>query len=130
MSLPDWLILALFVVLVLASGMHVLSASGHFPAHGRRAELRGFGSSLLFGSITLVAAALIAGTIATAVSLPWPALVLGGGAAILLAPVTLQLFPDRFIDGRGALIWLAVCTIAASALIGLTARLDCFSAQN
>lgn len=131
MSLPDWLILALFVVLVLASGMHVLSASGHFPAHGRSAELRGFGSSLLlFGSIALVAAALIAGTIATAMSAPWPALVLGGGAAILLAPVILQLFPDRFIDGRGALIWLAVCAIAASALIGLTARLDCFSAQN
>ena len=61
MALPDWLTLALFVVLVLVSGMHGLSASGHFPARGRSSELSGFGgSSLLFGSIALVAAALLA----------------------------------------------------------------------
>jgi hypothetical protein len=124
MALPDWLTVVLFVVLVLLSGMHGLSASGHFPARGRRAELRGLGgSSLLFGSIALVAAALIAGIIATAMSAPWPALVLGGGAAILLAPITLQLFSDRFVDGRGALISFAGGAIAAVVLIALTARL-------
>jgi hypothetical protein len=124
MALPDWLTLALFVVLVLLSGMHGLSASGHFPARGRRAELRDLGgASLLFGSIALVAAALIAGTIATAMSVPWPALVLGGGAAILLAPITLQLFSDRFVDGRGALISFAGGAIGAVVLIALTARL-------
>ena len=124
MALPDWLTLALFVVLVLVSGMHGLSASGHFPARGRSSELSGFGgSSLLFGSIALVAAALIAGTIATAMTAPWPALVLGGGAAILLAPIALQLFSDRFVDGRGALIWLAGGAAAAAVLIALKASL-------
>jgi hypothetical protein len=124
MALPDWLTLALFFALVLLSGMHGLSASGHFPARARRAELRGLGgSSLLFGSIALVAAALIAGTIATAMSAPWPALVLGGGAAVLLAPITLQLFSDRFVDGRSALISFAGGAIVAAVLIALTARL-------
>jgi hypothetical protein len=124
MALPDWLTLALFVVLVLVSGMHGLSASGHFPAGGRRAELSGLGgASLLFGSIALVAAALIAGTIAAALSAPWPALVLGGGGALLLAPITLQLFSDRFVDGRGALISFAGGAIAAAVLIALMARL-------
>jgi len=56
-------------------------------------------------------------------SAPWPALVLGGGAAILLAPITLQLFSDRFVDGRGALISFAGGAIAAVVLIALTARL-------
>jgi hypothetical protein len=124
MALPDWLTLALFVVLVLVSSMHGLSASGHFPARGRRAELSSLGgASLLFGSIALVAAALIVGTIAAAMSSPWPALVLGGGAALLLAPITLQLFSDHFVDGRGALIAFAGGAIAAAVLIGLTAGL-------
>ena len=124
MPLPDLLIVALFFALVLAAGMHALSASGHFPAPRRSVSLGGVGGSLLlFGSMALVAAALIAGTSATALAVPWPALVLGGGAAILLAPIALQLFSDRFVDGRGALIWLAGAALAAAALLALTASL-------
>ena len=124
MSLPDLPILALFFLLMLAGSMHVLAASGHFPTAWRNAGLRGTGGALLlFASMALVAASLIAGIIAIAVSVPWPAIVLGGGAAVLLAPIALQLFSDRFVDGPGALVWLAGGAIAAAALLVLAASL-------
>ena len=79
MSLPDLPILALFFLLMLAGSMHALAASGQFPTARRNAGLRGTGGALLLcASMALVAASLIAGIIAIAVSVPWPAIVLGG----------------------------------------------------
>jgi hypothetical protein len=40
--------------------------------------------------------------------IPWYAAVIGGGLAILVAPMVLQLFSDRFVDGRASLVSFAV----------------------
>ena len=37
---------------------------------------------------------------------------LGGGAALLFAPLVLQLFPDPFVDGRAGLLVLATLAVA------------------
>jgi hypothetical protein len=39
--------------------------------------------------------------------IPWYAAVIGGGLAILAAPLVLQNFTDRFVDGRGSLMSFA-----------------------
>lgn len=90
-----------FAALLLAAALLALSASGHFP---RRA-----GSSRAPGTLVLWAS-IIAGVAATAVGiatawrhLPWPPAIIAGGLAVLAAPLVLQQFPDRFVDGRGAL---------------------------
>ena len=49
--------------------------------------------------------------------IPWYAAVIGGGLAILAAPLVLQQFPDRFVDGRAALLSFAAAGIALALFI-------------
>lgn len=96
--------LALFTGLMLALSLQALTASGHFPREHRSPALAsGFGAALLYGAIVLAALCLIAGMAAAWRLIPWYAAVIGGGLAILLAPLVLQKFSDRFVDGRAAL---------------------------
>ncbi|HEY6860178.1 MAG TPA: hypothetical protein VI358_10385 [Pseudolabrys sp.] len=39
--------------------------------------------------------------------IPWYAAVIGGGLAILAAPLVLQQFTDTFVDGRASLLSFA-----------------------
>lgn len=97
--------LALFTGLMLALSLQALAASGHFPREHRSPALAsGFGAALLYGSILLTALCLIAGVAAAWHLVPWYAAVIGGGGAILIAPLVLQKFSDRFVDGRAALV--------------------------
>ena len=43
--------------------------------------------------------------------------VIGGGLAILMAPLALQQFPDRFVDGRAALLSFAGASAALALLL-------------
>jgi hypothetical protein len=54
--------------------------------------------------------------------IPWYAAVIGGGAAILLAPLALQAFPDRVVDGKIALIGFATAAAVLAALLCWLAR--------
>jgi len=108
---------ALFAALVLAAALQGLAASGHFP---RKSKISGVGPAILFGSLLLTAVGFAAGTIAALHLIPWYAVVIGGGLAVLVAPLVLQLFPDRFVDGRGAAVVFAVaCILLAIVLIVL-----------
>jgi hypothetical protein len=69
--------LILFVALILAASLYGLAASRHFP---RRPE--GLGSIVLFGSMTLVIAGLVAGIAAALPFVPWYAAIIGGGLSI------------------------------------------------
>jgi hypothetical protein len=115
--------LALFAALVLAASLDGLAVSGHFPRRQKGAAFAStFGAVILFGSIALVIAGLAGGIIGALRFVPWYAAIIGGGFALLAAPLVLRCFPDRFVDGRGAplafagisaalallLIWLAV----------------------
>jgi hypothetical protein len=114
---PKVLPTALFVALVLAASLYGLAASGHFP-RSAKAPAPGVGAPVLFGSIVVVLACAVAGITAALTVVPWYVAVIGGGSAILAAPLVLQSFPDRFVDGRGALVaFAAVCAVTALLLI-------------
>jgi hypothetical protein len=116
--------LVLFTVLLLALSLHALAASGHFPREHRSAAFKtAAGTAILYGSIVTACVCLLAGLIAAWHLIPWYTAVIGGGLAILVAPLMLQQFSDRFIDGRASLLAFAGAACAlALILIGLTAR--------
>jgi hypothetical protein len=108
--------LVLFMALILAASLHGLAASGHFPRVPRPSTSE-VGPMILLGSMAVAIAALASG-VATAIRfVPWYAAIVGGGLAILAAPLVLQRFPDSFVDGRGALLTFAAANVALAILL-------------
>jgi hypothetical protein len=106
----------LFIALVLSVALTALAASGHFPPEHRASSLRsGAGRAILFGACAVSALALVVGAATAWAVLPWPAAVIGAGAAMLTAPLVLRPLPDAFVNGRAALLAFA----GASALLAL-----------
>ena len=71
------------------------------------------GAIILYGTIAVAFTSLLTAIFAAWKMIPWYAAIIGGGFAVLLAPMMLQRFSDRFVDGRGSLVSFA----AASAFI-------------
>jgi hypothetical protein len=115
-SLPP---LALFALLLFAASLYGLAALGHFPARTRQEAMRrGAGPMILWGTIVVVVASAAIAIIAAWWLIPWYAAIIGGGIAVLIAPLILQYFSDAFVDGRGALLTFAgVAAVLAVALI-------------
>ena len=112
--------LVLFAALVLSVALGALAASGHFPHERRVPSLRGgFGGAVLFGACALTSSSFILGAGTAWRILPWPAAVIAGGAAILAAPLLLRPLPDRFVNGRAALVAFS----GASVLLALALAL-------
>jgi hypothetical protein len=108
--------LVLLTALLLVFSLHTLAASGQFPREHRAPALTsGLGVIVLYGSIAVAMTSLVVALSAAWRLVPWYAAVIGGGLAILAAPVVLQQFPDRFVDGRASLLSFA----AAAALLAL-----------
>jgi hypothetical protein len=108
--------LVLFTALLLVFSLHTLAASGQFPrAHRAPALASGLGAIILYGTIAVAITSLMAALLAAWRLVPWYAAVIGGGLAILAAPIVLQTFPDRFVDGRASLLSFA----ATGALLAL-----------
>lgn len=114
--------LGLFTLLMLALTLFGLTASGHFPRASRLpAMATGAGAAVLWGSIAVAACCLAAGLFTAWRLIPWYAAVIGGGGGLLVAPLVLQWFPDRFVDGkRGLLSFAAIDAALALALLWLT----------
>jgi hypothetical protein len=108
MALPPIPELALFMVLVLVLSLYGLTVSGHFPQEHRAAALRtGAGRMVLWATLVL-SVALAVLTLAFAWRhVPIYAAIIGGGAMVLAAPLLLQPFPDRFVNGRTGLLTFA-----------------------
>jgi hypothetical protein len=118
MSLTNIVPLAAFVALMLFASLQALSASGHFPKASRLPTIsQGLGPLILWSTMAVTAGAVVTGIAAAWVLLPWYAAVIGGGAAILLAPLTLQAFPDRIVDSLTGLIGFAAATTPFAALL-------------
>jgi len=116
--LPEAVLIPLFLFTALLHfvSLHLLAASGQFPREHRSPSLTsGFGALILYGTIAIAFASLLAAIFTAWTMIPWYTAVIGGGLAILAAPMVLQLFSDRFVDGRGSLVIFA----AASALVAL-----------
>jgi hypothetical protein len=108
--LPEavWIPLALFTTLLLFVSLHALAASGQFPReHRAPALMSGGGAIVLYGTIAVALISLLAALFAAWRLIPWYAAVIGGGLAILAAPLVLQQFTDRFVDGRASLVSFA-----------------------
>lgn len=117
--------LVLFVALVLAAALQGLAASGHFPLRKGCAHAD-VGPALLFSTMIVSAAGAGFGIVAAFHFISWPSAVIGGGLALLGAPLVLQWFPDRFVDGRGALIaFAAAAAILATLLVWLAVGIRC-----
>src|SRR5262252_1333333 len=124
MSLASIVPLTIFVTLMLLASLQALSASGHFPKASRLPAIaQGSGPAVLWISIIVTAGSVVAGIAAAWMAIPWYAAVIGGGAVILLAPLTLQIFPDRIVDGKIALIGFAVAAAVLAALLCWLTRL-------
>ena len=110
--------LVLFSLFMFAFSLYSLAASGQFPYDCRAPTLvTRFGAAVLYGSIVLTLASLPAALFAAWQLIPWYAAVIGGGLTILMAPLVLQWFSDRFADGRGALIVFSVSAAALAAVL-------------
>jgi len=108
--------LILFTALLLVLSLHMLAASGQFPREHRAPALASaVGGIILYGTIVVAITGLVVAVAAAWRLIPWYAAVIGGGFAILVAPLVLQQFPDRFVDGRASLLSFA----AAGALLAL-----------
>ena len=107
--------LVVFAALLLAAALLALSASGHFPRRAGAANEPG--TLLLSVSMLAGAAATAAGLITAWRHLPWPSAVIAGGLAILAAPLVLQQFSDRFVDGRGSLAAFGGSAVVLAAIL-------------
>jgi len=115
MPLPPWPELAIFMVLILIVCTYVMAASGHFPSEGRSPRIATtIGTTILWSTIVLVALATIFALFFAYLTIPWYAAVIGGGLMMLIAPFTLQPFPDRFVDGPTVLVALALLATTVS----------------
>ena len=112
--------LVLFAALVLSVALGALAASGHFPHERRDPSLRGgFGDAVLFGACALLTLSFVVGVAAAWRILPWPAAVIAGGAAILAAPLLLRPLPDRFVNGRAALVAFSGASVVLALALAL-----------
>jgi len=104
--------LILFVALLLSAALCGLAASGHFPEEHRSPALRSpTGKLILFGSLALAMVSLAIGAALAWRTVPWFAIVIGGGAVLLAAPLLLRPFPDAFVNGRAALVTFAGASV-------------------
>jgi hypothetical protein len=116
--------LVLFTALFLFVSLHVLAASGQFPREHRAPALMSrLGVIVLYGTIGIAFISLLVAFFAAWRLIPWYAAVIGGGLAILAAPLVLQQFTDNFVDGRASLMsFAAVGALLALLLIWLAGR--------
>lgn len=115
--------LLLFVALLLVLSLQVLAVSGHFPPEHRQAAFASTsGLLVLYGTMVMAALCLLTGLAAAWRLIPWYAAVIGGGGAILMAPLILRWFPDHFVDGWSSLLsFAAVALLLATLLLVLIA---------
>lgn len=114
----NWIALGLLMGCTLLSALYGLAASGHFPWEHRPKTLqRGMGAVVLWGTMVAAGASVIVALVLACRALPWYGIVIGGGAALLFAPLLLQPMPDSFVNGRRGLVVLAAAAAMLAALM-------------
>jgi hypothetical protein len=108
MALAQWGAMAAFALLVMSAALYGLTASGQFPSEHRVEALKSpAGTAILWGTMAVGAMTAVIALVVAWQMLPWYAAVIVGGGVLLMAPLVLQLFPDRFVDGRSGLLVFA-----------------------
>ena len=106
----------LFGAVIMSAALLGLTAAGHFPRRDRLERIKtGLGSAILWTSILMTCGATAVVIWSASRTVAWSESVISASLGLLLAPMILQYFPDRFVDGRrGLIVWSALC-------VGLTA---------
>ena len=103
--LPYWPELLLFMGATMLIALYGLTVSGHFPAEFRSDALKGGAGALaLWGSIAVTVATAGLTLLRGWETLPWYAVVIGGGAMLLFAQLLLRPLPDSFVNGKTGLV--------------------------
>jgi hypothetical protein len=107
--------LLLFIVASTLLTLYGLTVSAHFPFEVRSNELRTPFGRLVIGATLLSSGLAAIILIVVAVNgLPWTAIIIGGGGALLAGPLLLRALPDDFVDGLVGLLTFAVAAIVAA----------------
>ena len=123
MSLDHSLPLLVFMADLLAISLHWLAAAGHFPYEHRSTALRArFASAVLFGSIAVTCACFAMSLVFAWRAIPWYAAIIAAGAVVLTAPLLLQLFRERFVDGIAALLSFSGAAMVLTFILVWTER--------
>jgi MFS family permease len=110
----NWVALGLLMGSVLLVALYGLAASGHFPAEFRSEKVqRGWGALVLWGTIIATGLAAVVALVLAWRALPWYAIVIGAGAALLFAPLLLQPPPKLRQRRRGLLVSAGAVVLAA-----------------
>src|SRR5690348_16824716 len=113
--------LGLFVIGVMLLTVYVLTVSGHFPFEARRKELQSPFGTFVIGATMLGSGLAALVLIVSAVNvLPWTAIIIGGGAALLAGPILLRAFPDDFVDGLGSMTTFAAAAMVIAVVVWAT----------
>jgi hypothetical protein len=75
------------------------------------------GGLVLWGTLAMAGLAGLAALATAWRTLPWYATVIGGGAALLFAPLLLQPLPDSFVNGRRGLLVFATAAVLLAGLM-------------
>jgi hypothetical protein len=110
--------LALFIVGVTVLTLYGLTVSGHFPFEARSKELQSPVVAFVIGATLLCSGLAALVVIVTAWNvLPWTAIIIGGGAALLAGPLLLRAFPDDFVDGLASMMTFAVTAMVIALVV-------------
>jgi len=112
--------LCLFADATLLLVLYGLIASGHFPRPAGSGA--GINPAILWGSLVVALLSLAVALLAAWRLVPWYAAVIGGGLAILIAPLILQKFTDRFVDGNASLVVFSGTAAAVSVILAVLLR--------
>ena len=112
--------LGLFAAVTLLLALYTLTASGHFPRPARGGAC--INPAVLWGSLVIALASLAVALFAAWRLVPWYAAVVGGGLAILLAPLVLQKCSNRFVDGTASLMIFSGTAAAVSIILAVLLR--------
>lgn len=108
----------LFIIGVTLLTLYGLTVSGHFPFAARRDELKTFIGTVVISATILGSGVAAIILIVVAVQLlPWTAIVIGGGGAVLAGPLLLRVFPDDFVDGMAGLLTFAAAAMLVALLL-------------
>jgi len=101
--------------------LYGLTVSGHFPSEARRKDLQSSVGTYVIGA-TLLSSGLTALVLIVAALnvLPWTAIIIGGGAALLAGPLLLRAFPDEFVDGLAGMMTFAVTAMVIALVVWAT----------
>lgn len=113
--------LTLFIIGMTLLTLYGLTVSGHFPFEARSKELQSPIGTFVIGATLLSSGAAASVLVVSALNaLPWTAIIIGGGAALLAGPILLRAFPDDFVDGLAGMTTFALTAIIIAVVMWAT----------